>query len=58
MARSAMKYPTETPSVKLERLELLNVTGPSCWSENKPEKKTKYADISVMNIAWTVDMPL
>jgi hypothetical protein len=47
-----------TPNIKLERLELLEVTGPSSLSENKPEKNTRYTDITVMNIAWTVDMPL
>lgn len=47
-----------TPNVKLERCELRNVIGPSSLSENKPDKKTRYADIIVMNIAWTVDIPL
>ena len=48
-----------TPNEKVDSDELRNVIKPACrWSEKRSDKKTKYKDMIVIKMAWTVEIPL
>ena len=48
-----------TPNTKVERCELRKIISPSRrLSEKRSEMNTRYSDIIVIKMAWTLDIPL